>query len=87
MSDSLLANAAVLQAFGTNDLATADYLSRRTGQATIDIRHSFVAVGIAANLGLPVLGSRVSAPLGAVVWMCTQPRSKAGCTSAPQASA
>jgi type IV secretion system protein VirD4 len=35
MSDSLLANAAVLQAFGTNDLATADYLSRRTGQATV----------------------------------------------------
>lgn len=35
MTDSLLANAAVLQAFGTNDLATADYLSRRTGQATV----------------------------------------------------
>jgi type IV secretion system protein VirD4 len=34
-TDSLLANAAVLQCFGTNDVETAQYLSRRTGQATV----------------------------------------------------
>jgi len=34
-ADSILANAAVLQAFGTNDVKTAEYLSRRTGQATV----------------------------------------------------
>jgi type IV secretion system protein VirD4 len=35
MTDSMLANAAVLQAFGTNDVETAQYLSRRSGQATV----------------------------------------------------
>jgi type IV secretion system protein VirD4 len=34
-TDSLLANAAVFQAFGTNDVQTAEYLSRRTGQTTV----------------------------------------------------
>jgi type IV secretion system protein VirD4 len=34
-ADSILANAAVLQAFGTNDVQTAEYLSRRTGQTTV----------------------------------------------------
>ena len=34
-TDSILANAAVLQAFGTNDVKTAEYLSRRTGQTTV----------------------------------------------------
>ncbi|HVT19578.1 MAG TPA: type IV secretory system conjugative DNA transfer family protein [Thermoanaerobaculia bacterium] len=34
-ADSILANAAVLQAFGTNDLKTAEYLSRKTGQTTV----------------------------------------------------
>jgi type IV secretion system protein VirD4 len=35
MTDSILANAAVLQSLGTNDVETAQYLSRRTGQATV----------------------------------------------------
>ena len=34
-TDSLLANAAVFQAFGTNDVQTAEYLSKRTGQTTV----------------------------------------------------
>jgi type IV secretion system protein VirD4 len=34
-ADSILANAAILQAFGTNDVQTAEYLSRRTGQTTV----------------------------------------------------
>lgn len=34
-ADSILANTAVLQAFGTNDVQTAEYLSKRTGQATV----------------------------------------------------
>ncbi|HVT16575.1 MAG TPA: type IV secretory system conjugative DNA transfer family protein [Thermoanaerobaculia bacterium] len=34
-ADSILANVAVLQSFGTSDLTTAEYLSRKTGQTTV----------------------------------------------------
>jgi type IV secretion system protein VirD4 len=34
-AESLIANAQVLQAFGTSDQATAEYLSKMTGQATV----------------------------------------------------
>jgi type IV secretion system protein VirD4 len=36
---SFLANAGVLQAFGVNDLGTAEYLSKMLGQRTIKIQH------------------------------------------------
>jgi type IV secretory pathway TraG/TraD family ATPase VirD4 len=34
-ADSILANVAVLQSFGTSDLTTAEYLSRKSGQTTV----------------------------------------------------
>jgi type IV secretion system protein VirD4 len=57
-ADSLLANAAVFQAFGTNDVQTAEYLSRRTGQTTVLSTTENRSIG--QNFNRPILPTKQS---------------------------
>jgi type IV secretion system protein VirD4 len=57
-ADSILANTAVLQAFGTNDVQTAEYRSRRTGQATVRSASENRSTGQSFNR--PILSTRQS---------------------------
>jgi len=56
--DSILANATVLQAFGTNDVQTAEYLSRRSGQTTVLSASENRSTGQSFNR--PILSTRQS---------------------------